>query len=267
MLAAALFFFGTQAVAALDAEDPNTGGVGDLLVAPTRVVLEGRTRAAEIILNNTGEKEATYRIGLIHLHMDENGKYKDIPESALDSSPDKPAKKLLRFSPHQVTLKPGESQTVKIMVRKPEGLADGEYRSHIAFHAVPETATGEDVEEKEVETGKIAIRLIPIYGVSIPVIVREGTLSAKAGISGMKRTGNTLSLAITRNGGKSLYGDVLVTDASGKVVGEMRGVAVLVPNQSRRINVSLSEGAGGNLSVEFRSREDEENATLAKATL
>src|SRR5690348_17163018 len=38
-------------------------GVGDLLVAPTRVVLDGR-RGAEIILNNIGEEPATYRVSV-----------------------------------------------------------------------------------------------------------------------------------------------------------------------------------------------------------
>jgi P pilus assembly chaperone PapD len=38
-------------------------GVGDLLVAPTRVVLNG-SRGTEIILNNIGEDVATYRVSV-----------------------------------------------------------------------------------------------------------------------------------------------------------------------------------------------------------
>lgn len=36
-------------------------GVGDLLVAPTRIVLDGR-RGTEVILNNIGDETATYRV-------------------------------------------------------------------------------------------------------------------------------------------------------------------------------------------------------------
>ena len=42
---------------------PAQAGIGDLLVAPTRVVLDGR-KGAEIILNNIGEEPATYRVSI-----------------------------------------------------------------------------------------------------------------------------------------------------------------------------------------------------------
>ena len=38
-------------------------GIGDLLVAPTRIVLNG-SRGTEILLNNIGEDVATYRISV-----------------------------------------------------------------------------------------------------------------------------------------------------------------------------------------------------------
>jgi hypothetical protein len=57
---------------------PARGGAGDLLVAPTRVVLEGRTRTAEITLVNIGREPATYRISLYHLRMLESGEMKEI---------------------------------------------------------------------------------------------------------------------------------------------------------------------------------------------
>ena len=40
---------------------PAKAGIGDLLVAPTRVVLNG-SRGTEVILNNIGEDVATYRV-------------------------------------------------------------------------------------------------------------------------------------------------------------------------------------------------------------
>ena len=40
---------------------------------------------------------------------------------------------LVRYSPRQVELAPGEVQTVRIQIRKPEGLKDGEYHSHLVF--------------------------------------------------------------------------------------------------------------------------------------
>jgi hypothetical protein len=50
-----------------------SGGIGDLLVTPTRIVLDRRTRTAEIALINTGNSPATYRIETQHMRMKENG--------------------------------------------------------------------------------------------------------------------------------------------------------------------------------------------------
>ncbi len=54
-------------------------GVGDLLVAPTRIVLDGR-KGAEIILNNIGEEPATYRISMEFRRMLPNGTLEDVAE-------------------------------------------------------------------------------------------------------------------------------------------------------------------------------------------
>lgn len=263
-LVAALLAFPVlaDAPAAPDPKDENTGGAGDLLVAPTRVVLEGNRRAAEVVLSNTGSKEATYRVELVHLHMDENGKYIELKDSELEKYGDKWADKMLRYSPHQVTLKPKETQTVKLMVRKVEGMPDGEYRSHLAFHANPQKAVGEDIEAPPVEEGKIAIRLLPVYGVSIPVIVRQGELSAKAGISALKQEGKKATVTLTRSGSRSVFGDVLLLSA-GKVVGQLRGVAVLPPATKRNVTIELAGNAVGPLTAEYRARADEGGGTLA----
>src|SRR5688572_28815630 len=47
--------------------------VGDLMVSPTRVVLEGRKRNAELTLINTGSQRATYRISFIQMRMTDTG--------------------------------------------------------------------------------------------------------------------------------------------------------------------------------------------------
>ena len=55
------------------ATPPARAGVGDLLVAPTRVVLNGR-RGTEVILNNIGEDVATYRVTAELRRMTPEGK-------------------------------------------------------------------------------------------------------------------------------------------------------------------------------------------------
>ena len=42
---------------------PLDAGVGDLLVAPTRIILDGR-RGTDFIHNNSGDDVATYRVSV-----------------------------------------------------------------------------------------------------------------------------------------------------------------------------------------------------------
>ena len=58
---------------------PAEAGVGDLLVAPTRIVLDGR-KGAEIILNNIGDEPATYRISVEFRRMTADGSLVDVAE-------------------------------------------------------------------------------------------------------------------------------------------------------------------------------------------
>ena len=56
---------------------PGSAGVGDLLVAPTRIILNGG-RGTEIILNNIGEETATYRISVEVKRMRADGTFEDV---------------------------------------------------------------------------------------------------------------------------------------------------------------------------------------------
>jgi hypothetical protein len=112
------------------------GGPGDLLVAPTRVVLEGRQRTAEVTLVNTGSATATYRISFVNLRMNEQGGTTEIEASSARPG-EQFAEPLVRYSPRQVTLEPQVAQTVRMQLRLPSDLPPGEYRSHLLFRAIP----------------------------------------------------------------------------------------------------------------------------------
>jgi hypothetical protein len=259
-------------------EEPK-GGVGDLLVAPPRVVFEGRTRTAEITLVNTGTRTATYRVSFVQLRMDENGVTREIetPEGG-----ELFADGLVRFSPRQVTLEPKATQTVRLQVRKPADLPPGEYRSHLLFRAPPPTAgPGADGSAPAAEEG-MSIQLIPIYGISIPIIVRQGEASAVVTMSDLvlappvgTDTTPFLRLRMSRTGPMSVYGNLTVTfqPRAGKptVVGLANGVAVWAPYPARNVGIPLRPPAdldlrGGVFRVTY-TRPDKRDETLAEAEL
>jgi len=250
---------------------------GNLLITPRRVVFDGSRRVMELNLANTGIDTAKYNVSIIQYRMNDDGSFVEI------TSPDPGqnfADKNLRFFPRSVTLAPNEAQVVKMQVINSDKLAPGEYRSHVYFRSVPkEVALGE--EETKRDSGAVSVKLVPIFGITIPVIIRVGQNTAKVTITDLKMemvndTTNRIHLTFNRTGNMSVYGDikVLYVNASGKetIVGTVNGIAVYTPNSLRRFYVDLDKKAGvnyktGKLKITFSAQSDTKPEKYAEAEL
>jgi len=224
---------------------------GDLLVTPRRIVFEGNKQREEITLANTGQDSAFYSISFLQYHMMEDGSFEEITEP-------RPvqlfADSFLRFFPRSVQLAPGESQVVRMQVRRSPNMVDGEYRSHLYFRAVPEVKPfGE--EELLSDSTTIGVRLTPIFGISIPVIIRVGNLSSQIVLNDLsveQEEGKSpvLKVTLNRKGNRSVYGDLEVNYLApgGEITnaGLVRGIAVYTPNSLRRFSLPLNFQGGSN---------------------
>jgi P pilus assembly chaperone PapD len=213
---------------------------GDLLVAPTRIVLDGK-RGAEVILNNIGSEVATYRISLELRRMNDVGHLDDIAVDQANET-EKAALGMISFAPRRVTLPPNQPQSVRIGLRGLESLPDGEYRAHMLFRAIPSTPSATAPQN---DTTELKIQIIPIYGVTIPVIVRKGKLSVTAALTNPKITrdneGPTLQFDLSRVGDRSVYGEVRVSKpglANPLVIA--KGIAIYPELKSRIVSLPLS---------------------------
>jgi P pilus assembly chaperone PapD len=232
------------AVAAAGTATPARAGVGDLLVAPTRIVLDGR-KGAEIILNNIGDEPATYRVSVEFRRMTEAGDLTDVAEP---SAADRSASEMIVYAPRKITLAPHEPQSIRIAARPPQGLPDGEYRVHMLFRAIPPAvpvSASADTPAKGLQ-----FKLTPVYGVTIPVIVRLGNLDAKAGISNVrleqKDGASAVALDLSRSGARSTFGEVRVLKSGVKEpIAIQKGVAVYTEIDKRRMAVPVSPGYKG----------------------
>ena len=252
----------------------------DLSLFPTRVVLEPNQRAAQVELMNSGSTPETYRINLVNRRMGDAGEF-----FAMDAvAPGHLfADALLRYSPRQITVQPGSSQTVRILVRKPADLEAGEYRSHLQFDRVADSTDANSIEQASQPDGKaIGVVITALVGASIPVIVRHGetqasvTLSDLALLPATSTSGPTLDFQINRSGNRSVYGDLAArfTPRSGAPVELARAgaLAVYVPNLLRRARLQLQVPsgtvlAGGSLSVYYRDRAEAGGKLLAESSL
>ena len=242
-------------------------GVGDLLVAPTRIVLDGR-KGGEIILNNIGDEPATYRISVEFRRMTRDG---DLVDVTTPSATDKAAEDMIVYAPRKVTLAPHEPQAIRIAARPSQGLADGEYRVHMLFRAIPPATP---VVQADAEKPKgVQFKLTPIYGVTIPVIVRLGNLQASAGITNVqlekKGDADAIGLDLTRTGSRSTYGEVRVMKAGFKdPIAIQKGVAVYTEIGQRHVSVLVPEAsraaAAGAVTVEYLETYDDGTHLLAQ---
>lgn len=225
---------------------PASAGVGDLLVAPTRIVLDGG-RGTEIILNNIGDAPATYRISVEFRRMTADGNLEDVTDP---TQQEKDAADMVVYAPRRVTLAPREPQSIRIAARPPQGLADGEYRVHLLFRAVPDPTPVTAATDQS--TQGLRLELTPIYGVTIPVIVRLGNLKVRAGISNVeleKKDGKpAIGLDLSRSGTRSTFGEVVVLKPGVKEpIAIQKGVAVYTELGTRHVVVPVDENYAGEI--------------------
>ena len=222
---------------------------GNLVITPRRVLFEGQRKTQELNLANTGKDTARYLISMMEIRMNESGAFEEItvPDSGQNF-----ASSHVRFAPRSVTLGPGEAQTVKIQVTKQSQLVEGEYRSHIYFRAIPnEKPLGEKELSKDPEG--INVHLIPIFGISIPVIIRVGETTSQVTLSNAifemwNDSIPVLDMVFNRTGNMSTYGDLRIDFISSQrkvtQVANIQGIAVYTPTSSRKVRVTLDKIAG-----------------------
>lgn len=209
---------------------------------PQRIVLDAKSSTASLSLTNTGQQAETFRIELVDMVYQDDGKV--VPATKTPAGHPS-AKDFVRFSPSQVRLEPGETQTVRLLVRAPETLPDGEYRVHAVMRQLPNVTAVKPALNPNVVAGAIGIE----QGVAIPVIIRRGQTTATGSIDAVKvvdakaGTPGQLDLWLARQGNRSLYTNLVIKDKAGAVIFETKGVAVPVPNTKRRFLMPLTDKA------------------------
>src|SRR5690606_6427108 len=171
------------------------------MVFPKRMVFTDDQRSQEFTLVNTGKDSATYNMALLNFRMTESGQFESI------SQPDSGqhfADQNLRIFPRTVTLAPRETQKVKVQVYRASQLAEGEYRSHLAFQGAKEKKPlgKETVADNST---KIVTQISIDLGITVPVIILVGDSPVTARLSQVALSTNDqnvppLDFTVHRNG-------------------------------------------------------------------
>jgi hypothetical protein len=224
---------------------------GDLLVSPVRVIFEGTKQKEEISLVNIGNDTTTYSVSFLQYNMNEDGNFKLIEKP---DSGQMFADSYIRVFPRKITLAPRESQVVRIQIRRKPDMQAGEYRSHLYFRAEKETSPL-SLEVKK-DSKLMAVQITPVFGISIPVIIRTGSVKVISSLTDLRLdkqqdTISNLKFIINRTGNISVYGDIIAeyVPLKGKTVeiGLARGVAVYTSVNKRSFSVRLLNAKNLNL--------------------
>jgi fimbrial chaperone protein len=177
----------------------------NLLIYPVRVSFDETERREKLTLTNTSSQTNTYRLEWREKSALGEGGYKDLSEDEAKGLPI--ASSMVRFSPRQVTLQPGERQLIKLALRRPRDLAPGEYRSHLLFKAVPP-------EKDDTKQTNTSTSISIVLSFAIPITVQQDKYDTKisvqaANISFKPSNGTRkVSLDLTREGLHSATGDL-----------------------------------------------------------
>lgn len=224
----------------------------DMLISPTRAALDTENnRQVELVLRNTSNGSRTYRLGLEDKRViDAKGTYK-----AVEDGEDFPsAAGMIRFSPRQITVGPGENQTVRLSLRPPANLEPGEYRSHLRLQVVAQESEPSGVMEMgDPDREGVAFKLFMQMSFSIPVVVRHQIEVPDVAISNIKvvpAAGDdrriSLDVELTRTGEASSYGEVVVEmqkdrNSPVEMIGRKKGVYLFHETGRKIVNVPLRD--------------------------
>lgn len=243
--------------------------IGRVTIAPKRLEFQPGQRSAEVALINEGDQLTRFRIQVVEKAMNELTQLVD-----LDSVPEFSAAKMVRYAPRSVTLEPRGKQVIRVFVRVPNGSVDGEYRSHLQFVAEPEESSLPSPEDRSESSG-FSSKLIPLYALSIPIIVQVGTTSGTLELKdarwlplqGDNSIPSIVMLHVATAGNRSFYGDVTIdfnSDLGGQetVLFQRKGIALYASDLTYELAFPLNlppdfKGGSGFLDVRYTGRDGE----------
>jgi hypothetical protein len=250
---------------------------GNLMITPMRVVFEGNKQREELNIVNLGKDTTTYSISFVQKRMKEDGSFTNIEKPDTGQMFAEP---FLRIFPRQVTLAPGEPQVIMLQCRRSADMLAGEYRSHLFFRSESDYKPL-SIKNSVRDTTLLSVQLTPIFGMSIPIIIRSGVVNVSATLSDVKLENQQeqaprLSLTINRTGNISIFGDLSIQyiPDQGKPlqIGEVKGVGVYTNIAKRHITIKLNYPSGktirnGKLKVQYVSNGETKRIVYAESDL
>lgn len=235
-----------------------------VLVAPQAVFVDHRTRSGAIELYNPGTEPAEVTVSALFGYpvTDSLGRTTLYTTTAPDSSAPSAAAWVSAF-PRRLTLAPRQRQTVRLLVRPPQNLPDGEYWTRLVVQAKGgRVEVAGPAEDSGIQVGlTLEVRTI------IALLYRKGAVSTGVALSGVRAELDGDSLAVRarleRTGNAAYLGQVhgTLTDASGRTVKAFDVPTAVYYALEPRYALAVDDLAPGRYTLELRVATDREDVT------
>lgn len=203
-----------------------------LILHPTQLFISEDERDQSVRIINNGDATGVFEVSWVDYVMKPDGGFEEW-------SGEQPAEwslqEKVRYSPRRVTLAPGESQNVKIMIRRKAPPPATEYYSHLKV--IIATANLDEEVEEDLTPNATSVEVKTRSGISVPVIWRNPSVAPKATMpeAHMDWQAKKLTLRLERQSGVSTRGyiHVLKNSAKNSIVEPVH--AVIYPSVDYRL--------------------------------
>lgn len=227
-----------------------------LFMHPTLVMFSGTERSATVNVVNQGDATGVFELAWVDFEMTRDGGL-----LAREGTAPWSLQPFARYSPRRVTLRPGETQIVRIALRSGGEVAEAEYYSHLKVVTLEDDLGAAAGEADAAEAVMIEAR----SAIAIPVIWRNSDAEPRAAIESVRLdpAGDALVIELRRAGKLSTRGFLHVL-AGNADYGESQQIAdpvplVIYPSAERRtVTVPLKidpDGVAGARVIYAQERE------------
>ncbi len=194
--------------------------------------LSDKRQITSVDIINRGTRTGVFEVRWLDHEMQQDGVLKRIELGQLQHS----LAPKVRYSPRRVTLQPGQSQRIKVALkRKAKQSPAGEYYSHLNVLTINDDLESTIELQQSADSEQQGLHVKARIGISIPVIWRHQVTAAKASLSVARAEGSKAKLRLEKKGQASLRGYIhVINQKTGQAAKPVMPV-VLYPNLDNRL--------------------------------
>lgn len=235
--------------------------VADMMLMPVRITFKDGDRMKTLSVFNTSVTQGLYRLELVNKKQVTSGGFVNLKP---EEKPQYDLSEMVVYSPRQISLDAQGKQAIRLSLRRPPDLPDGEYRTYARLTRVSKEKTEHDAG---IKPGNAQAKVGINVGFAVPVVLRKGKYDTTAKLRNPqmmapdpkkkdKRT--RVKVEIARTGKYSAMGRIELTwvppgGGDEVKIGELNGVNIYPELDMREALVPIQNNAiaGGQIKITY----------------